>query len=59
MNSNYQERHNTTSNDMEERIALRIAREEYLSSLEKNLNGHFEKELILDELPWGTPVIKG
>ena len=44
MNSNYQEWHNTTSNDTEERIALRMQDEECLSSLEKNLDKHFEKE---------------
>ena len=43
MNSNYQECHNTTSDDMVERIALRIANEENLSSSEKNLDEHFEK----------------
>ena len=45
MNSNYQEWHNTTSNDKVERIALRIQDEEYLSSSEKNLDEHFEKEI--------------
>ena len=45
MNSNYQEWHNTTSNDKVERIALRMQDEECLSSLEKNLDENFEKEL--------------
>ena len=45
MNTNYQEWHNTTSNDKVERIALRMQDEESVRSLEKNLDEHFEKEL--------------
>ena len=45
---NYQEWHNTTSNDMVERIALRNARWRNLISFEMNLDEHFEKELN----PW-------
>ena len=63
MNTNYQEWHNTTSNDKVERIALRMQDEEYLSSLEKNLDEHFEKEYksLMNhhvEPSWRTPVNK-
>ena len=63
MNSNYQEWHNTTSNDTEERIALRIVRWRNLSSLEKNLDERFEKEInpwwtIMYSLHEETPVTK-
>ena len=50
MNSNYQEWHNTTSNDMEEIIASGLQEEENWSSSEKNVDEHFEKELN----PWWT-----
>ena len=47
---NYQEWHNTTSKDKGERIELYFGMqdEEYLSSSEKNIDEHFEKELN----PW-------
>ena len=38
MNSNYQEWHNTTSNNMIERMHSGLREEETLSSFEKNLN---------------------
>ena len=45
MNSNYQEWHNTTSNNMIERMHSGLQYEESLSSSEKNIDERFEKEL--------------
>ena len=41
MNPNYQEWHNTTSNNMIERMHSGLQYEESLSFLEKNLDEHF------------------